>query len=131
MARWEFRQYVQQSGRNRVLKWCDELSTKERAKLDRLIQTLEKLEQWTEPQFKTLSGKHAGLGELRWGGDQNRQLRLLGCRGPQSGQYTLLLGCSHKDRRYTPTDALDTAVAEMKRLKQRIGGTCEHESESD
>jgi hypothetical protein len=131
MAHWAFRHYVQVDGKNRVLEWCDRLSTKERAKLDRLIQALANQQQWKEPQFKRLQGEHAGLSELRWSGDQNKPLRLLGCFGPNRGEYTLILGCSHKGRRYTPTGALDSAFADMNKFQERIGETCEHKSESD
>jgi hypothetical protein len=131
MVRWQFRNYVQPSGKNRVREWYLSLSTKERTKLDRLITILERQLQWTMPHYKTLGGKHAGLSEIRWNGNQNKQLRLLGCRGPLLGQYTLLLGCSHKGDRYTPTNALNTAALDLRNLEQGIGDTCEHESKAD
>jgi hypothetical protein len=131
MIRWVFRDYVQAGGKNRVRNWCVELSTKERAKLDRLLMMLARQQQWTEPHYKPLSNVQAGLGEIRWSGNQRKQLRLLGWRGPASGQYTLLLGCSHKDDRYTPTSALETAAQDLRSLEQGIGETCEHENESD
>ena len=131
MVRWQFRNYVQPGGKNRVREWYWSLSTKERAKLDRLVMILERQMQWSMPHFKSLSGKHAGLSEIRWNGNQNKQLRLLGYRGPVLWQYTFLLGCSHKGDRYTPTNALDTAALHLKNLSQGIGDTCEHESEID
>jgi hypothetical protein len=131
MIRWVFRDYVHPNGKNRVRKWCLELSIRERAKLDRLLMVLAQQQQWREPQFKPLSNVQAGLGEIRWNGDQRKQLRLLGCHGPKSGQYTLLLGCNHKDNRYSPTSALETAAQDLRMLEQGIGVTCEHEIESD
>jgi hypothetical protein len=131
MIRWTFRDYVQANGKNRVRKWCLELSTNERAKLDRLLMALARQQQWRDPQYKPLSNVQAGLGEIRWNGNQRKQLRLLGCHGPSTGQYTLLLGCSHKGDRYTPTNALETAALDLRMLEQGIGETCEHEIESD
>jgi hypothetical protein len=130
MRRWSFRNYVQVGGKNRVRKWYLELTVKEQAKLDRLIAVLEQQEYWKFPQYKALSDVRAGLGEIRWKGD-GKQLRLLGWRGPGSGQYTLLLGCSHKGNRYTPTSALETATSDLALLEQDIGETCEHESNVD
>jgi hypothetical protein len=131
MIRWVFRDYVQTSGKNRVREWCRQLSTKERAKLDRLLMMLARQQQWTEPHYKALSNVQAGLGEIRWNGNQRKQLRLLGWRGPNSGQYTLLLGCSHKQDRYTPTSALETAAQHLRDLERGIGETCEHENDPD
>lgn len=130
MKRWSFRNYVQVGGKNRVRKWYLELTVKEQAKLDRLLVVLEQQEYWQFPQYKALSDVKAGLGEIRWKGG-GKQMRLLGCRGPERGQYTLLLGCSHKGDRYTPTSALKTAAADLALLEKGIGETCEHESSVD
>jgi hypothetical protein len=119
---------VQLSGKNRVREWYSELTIKEQAKLDRLIAVLERQQYWQMPQYKTLTSIRSGLSEIRWKGNQGKQLRLLGWRGPGSGQYTLLLGCSHKGNRYSPTRALDTAASDLGLLEQGIGDTCEHES---
>jgi hypothetical protein len=131
MKRWSFRNYVQAGGKNRVRKWYSELTIREQAKLDRLVAMLEQQEFWKYPQYKTLSDVKTGLSEIRWNGNQGKQMRLLGWRGPESWQYTLLLGCSHKADRYTPTGALKTAASDLRLLEQGIGGTCEHESDVD
>lgn len=113
MIWWQFRDYVRPSGKNQVRKWSKDLSEKELAKLDSVLRNLARQQQWTEPHFKHLSGAQSGMSEIRWNGNQNRQLRLIGCKGPDPGQYTLLLGCSHKGNRYTPTSALDTATSDI------------------
>lgn len=130
MIRWQFRDYVQPGGKNKVRKWCESLSTKEQAKLDMVLMTLSREQQWREPHFKKLSG-YAGMSEIRWNGSQNRQLRLIGCFGPAPDQYTLLLGCSHKGTQYTPTNAIESANKAFRDLQQRIGDTRDHESEPD
>jgi hypothetical protein len=92
---------------------------------------LARQQQWSMPHYKSLPNVQTGLGEIRWNGSQNRQLRLLGCHVPDQGQYTLFLGCSHKGGRYSPTSALETAASDLRMFQQGIGDTCEHENEPD
>lgn len=53
------------------------------------------------------------LGELRWDSEKTEQ-RLVGFL--KGGTFFALMGCTHKGKIYTPTDALD----EAQRRKDRI-----------
>jgi predicted small lipoprotein YifL len=83
------------------------------------------------PDFRRLRGKsYKGLGEIRWE-TANVQHRVIGCAGPQAGEYIFLIGCTHKGPVYDPPSALDTAVQRMKFLRNGEGGTREHGNQSD
>jgi hypothetical protein len=132
MLRWVFRDYVHPNGNNPILKWyAKELSAQEQADMDTLLTTLERTKSWGLPDYRALQGAQKGLGEIRWKGGQKRPLRLIGFFGTESGQFTILVGCTHDNDKYYPANALSTALARMRELKRGIGGTCEHEIETD
>ncbi|MBI3799143.1 MAG: type II toxin-antitoxin system RelE/ParE family toxin [Deltaproteobacteria bacterium] len=125
---WRFRDYMSRSGRNPIGDWYKGLSPQAKADFDRLLQILERTREWREPAFKRLQGKkYRGLGELRWL-TERVQYRVIGCNGPGRGEYTLLIGCTHKSQVYNPPNALDTAAQRMKSLQSGEGSTCEHKS---
>jgi len=132
MNRWMFKDYVHPNGNNPVRKWyTKELSTQEQANMDALLGILGRTEIWGLRDYKPLQGAQKGLGEIRWKGDQRRQLRLIGFFGPAPRQFTLLVGCNHKGTVYDPANALETAATLFKRLNQCIGEAREHEIEPD
>lgn len=67
---------------------------------------------WREPHFKWLGD---GVGEIR-SDFGNVEYRPLGCNGPGSDQFTILLGASKKGKVWTPPDARKTA----KKLKKEL-----------
>jgi hypothetical protein len=132
MVRWVFGDYVHPNGNNPILKWYDkELSALEQADMDTLLNTLERTQSWGPPDYRALQGAQKGLGEIRWKGSQKRPLRLIGFFGIGPGQFTILVGCTHDGDKYYPANALSTALARMSELKRGIGGTSEHEIETD
>jgi hypothetical protein len=132
MIQWVFRDYVHPNGNNPILKWyAKELSAKEQSDLDALLTTLERTQSWGLPDYRPLQGAQKGLGEIRWRGQQKRPLRLIGFFGIEAGQFTILVGCTHDNDKYDPPNALNTASARMSELKRDIGGSCEHEIETD
>lgn len=132
MIRWVFRDYVHQNGNNPILKWYSkELSAREQADMDTLLNTLERTQSWGLPDYRPLHGAQQGMSEIRWKGDQKRPLRLVGFKGPGSNEFTILIGCTHDGQKYDPANALATASTRMSELKRGIGGTCEHEIETD
>ena len=127
-----FRDYVSPGGRNQIADWYNrDLSPQAKGDFDRLRQILERTREWRDPVFLRLKGKkYQRLGEIRW--DTKRvQYRVIGCAGPGTGEYTLLIGCTHKGSVYNPPSALDTAVQRMKFLRDGKGGTREHGNPTD
>ncbi|MBS1842736.1 MAG: hypothetical protein JST77_18050 [Acidobacteria bacterium] len=124
--------FVAANGTNHVRKWYGkELSITEQATLDALLDALEKTAHWKFPEYKTLSGKHLkGLGEIRFSGDQRRQVRVIGCQWKETN-FVLLLGCMHKGSVYEPASALDTAALRKKDLEHSRGSICEHEIDGE
>jgi hypothetical protein len=131
MTRWVFRDYVHQNGNNPILKWyAKKLSVREQANMDTLLSALEKKQIWEWPDYKQMQGELSGLGEIRWKGDQQRPLRLVGFKGFAPNHFTILVGCTHAEN-YDPPNALNTALKRLSDLKRGIGGTREHETEPD
>jgi hypothetical protein len=82
--------------------------------------------QWKVPQdFKPLQ---SGLTELRFR-SCGVQLRLIGFMWPHKAEddllsnYTILLGCSHKQQIYDPPNALATAEQRMANLRHHRSGS--------
>jgi len=64
------------------------------------------------------------FGELKWKAG-NKQYRLLGFF--QKGHWYALIGCTHKQQRYNPASALDTAAARMKQVQHEVVETVEYD----
>jgi hypothetical protein len=91
--------------------------------MDLFLKILAKKERWEPPDIKGLVG-FPGLKELRWRSG-NVQHRLIGhYHGTQT--FLLLLGCTHKQRRYDPAAALDTAKRRQRAVENGEARTCEY-----
>lgn len=123
LAKWTFRFYVSASGRRVVEKWYEEQDDAVQAKFDAVLEYLSQrdLSEWIRPDYAPLSGRQSGLGELRFS-HGGKVYRPLGCFGPERFEFTILIGCSKKGRRYDPPDALDTAL-DRKKFIAEIGRT--------
>lgn len=117
---WEFREYQSVEGKRPVSEWYEALSQKNRASADRFLGIVQKLEQLKPPRFE----KFRELLEARWFG-QNRVPHRIFCDKPSDGQVTFLCGCTHKDRRYTPTNACNTALRRRDEIQNGEAGTHE------
>jgi hypothetical protein len=126
VSKWKFAQYVSPHGRHAIEDWRKTLPVgPQRADMDTFLRMLAKMSAWNYPQIKDIQGaRYKGLTELRWrsGGVQHRLV------GYQTGEhdYLLLIGCTHKDRRYDPPDAFDTAVERRNWVKCGKATTCEY-----
>ena len=126
MPLWTFKDYVSPAGTNDVSGWCEALSVKAQARLDAILEHLEASQSWSGQEFKRLSGdKYQGLGEVRFK-DGGVPCRLIGMNGPGKGEYTFLIGCTHKDDKYDPPSALDTATERRKLLEAEEATTSDH-----
>ncbi|MFO1100470.1 MAG: type II toxin-antitoxin system RelE/ParE family toxin [Xanthobacteraceae bacterium] len=96
--------------------WIGRQSDAVRAALDVALEFLEQRarDEWRRPAFDLLSGKMAGIGEIRLKVD--KEYRILGFFGPNQSEFTMLIGASKKGRSYDPRDALGTALARRKEI---------------
>lgn len=119
---WVFRTYRKASGRDEIQDWYNSLSGKDRAAVLSTLQYLRDAPRWSEPDFKSLHGKTAGMGELRFkfGGVQNR---LIGYFGPHRMSFTLLLPVRKRGNSFDPRDWEKTALRRKVEVEQDSGCT--------
>ena len=76
------------------------------------------------PDYRpSLGGALRELGELRWMSNK-KQHRLIGYFDGDT--FIAVLGCTHKQKRYDPADALDTAARRKRQIETGEGTTCEY-----
>ena len=122
---WNFREYQSVEGKLPVSEWYEKLSPRNRARAKRFMGIARKLERLEMPDFKSLRGKKfKGLLEARWHGENNVPYRIF-CYIPSGRRVIFLCGCTHKDRRYNPTNASDTAVRRRKEIQDGRASTRE------
>ena len=118
---WTFWDFVYASGGNPIEVWRLDLSDDAQGLFDGILKDHCKIEShlnWTSfKRFLKRELKGEGIWELEFTADK-RQYRVLGMFGGQK-QVTLLMGCYHKQKVYTPADALSTA---LKRKKSLLNG---------
>jgi hypothetical protein len=130
MALWTFMDFVASNGTNHVRKWYrKELTIQQESDLDELIRILGKMEAWSRDDFKWLSGNLQGLGEVRL--KNKPPIRLIGCKGRHDREIVFLIGCFHKDNRYEPPNALDTALSRKRDFEQNRGSLVDHDSDDN
>jgi hypothetical protein len=114
---WTIRSYVSPGGNDLVRKWHDAQSFAVQAAFDTVVLFLlqSSFEEWRRPEFATLKGKYAKLGELRFD-VRNVEYRPLGFFGPCRSEFTILIGATKKGRVYNPRSALDTALSRCKEV---------------
>jgi hypothetical protein len=125
MSKWrtQIRCYVSPAGNNKIADWYVDLSIQEKADVDAFLRTMRKTGDWQMPNYRphlrVVKGAKAsqvrGLGELRWITGK-KQHRLLGFFG--DGVWYAVLGCTHKQNIYDPSDALATAVKRKNEIQK-------------
>ncbi len=126
---WRFMKFRTGAGRDAIEEWLSDVPIGERRGVRAyFIATLRHLRYlprflWRRPQFDWLSGeRYKGIGELRF--DFNKvKYRPLGCFGPQSDQFTILIGCRKARARkgrtiWKPSSAPETAALRRQHLIQ-------------
>ena len=88
------------------------VSTKARARIQRILLQLAGTALWTRPLASNLDD-YVGIVEIRirW---MNTQYRLLGFRGPDERQFSLLVPAIEKDNEFVPISAPAVAITRMK-----------------
>lgn len=91
--------------------WYNGLSDGGQAAFDTTLEYLcqRQHHEWGRPEYAPLTGKLAGLGELRFS-VAKLEYRPIGCFGPGRSTFTILIGATKKGRQYDPRSALDTAI---------------------
>jgi hypothetical protein len=123
MELWKYQCYKTSSNPNLWSEWYHEQSKAVQAKHDSAFEFLEARLEWTEPKFKHLKGKYAGLGEVRLQGDV--QWRIFGFRRTHQNvrEFVVTHTGSHKGNVYQPKDVLDTALKRVEEAKVDPGKT--------
>lgn len=106
--------------------WYQDLPVEARADFDWVIRELSGTDDWRERRdVKPLRGKQVHFAEIIFK-TNNVQYRPVGRFGPNPREFMLLIGCSKKQKVYTPPDAFDQAVKRWSLLQQGKGYLCEH-----
>jgi hypothetical protein len=140
MALWRFLDYVTEDGRNLIQEWYAEQDAAVQAQFDATLFMLGAFDDWEDPsllEFRPLSRKHIGLGEVRF----HLSTTTAGAKRPHrrrfrpvgiwpvlaEREFILLLGCEKTRMTYKPHGAFDVAAALRAALvDQGKGTTCEH-----
>jgi hypothetical protein len=114
MNEWSFFDYIDERGTNPIRDWLMErriVPVKARARIQRILLQLAGTPLWTRPLASNLDD-YAGIVEIRirW---MNTQYRLLGFRGPDQRQFSLLVPAIEQGDRFVPLNAPDTATTRM------------------
>lgn len=139
MALWRFLDYHAEDGRVPIQEWYDSQDPEVQAAFDYTLRILEETEDWDDPaveEYKTMTGQHAGLGEIRFSTDvrppgarksRKRRFRPLGVRWPARREFVLLVGCEKQGGRVTiPPGAFDQALRYKSWLAQGRGSVHDH-----
>ena len=110
-----------QASRNKIADWYNDLSAQEKADADQFIQKMRKTAEWKMPMYKLLGN---GLGELRWPSEK-KQHRVIGFF--MGYPWYAVIGCTHKQNRYDPPNALETAITRKGQIERGEVETCEYE----
>jgi hypothetical protein len=127
MNEWSFFDYIDERGTNPIETWLMEkraVPVKARAKIQRILLQLAGTALWTRPLASNLDD-YEGIVEIRirW---TNTQYRLLGFRGPEQRQFSLLVPAIEQDDEFVPPTAPDVARNRMKIVIADRRRICEH-----
>jgi phage-related protein len=132
---WTFEDYVEGDS-NPIEDWyLSELTDDSRFMFESVLKNCQKIEnpsKWQDSRGY-LSGECEGhqIWELGFKAD-NKQYRILGVFSKQKRKRAiLLLGCYHKQKRYTPSNALATAVKRKKDLTEGRANTIERKIDTN
>lgn len=134
LGRWKFYDYVEFLS-NKIEDWYEgDLSDEGRFQFDSLLKTCKKTSDHTKwLGFKRfLKGGPPGVKvwELKFRADR-REYRVMGMFTGVEKEALLLLGCYHKDKNYTPSDAIDTAFKRAKAQQADKAGKHERQITGD
>jgi hypothetical protein len=109
--------YVSPAGNNKISDWYDDLSATEKAATDEFLKNVRRTANWKMPDYRGSLKGHKGIGELRWPAEK-KEHRLIGYL--TGGKFVALIGCIHKQKIYTPANALETADKRKKDIENKV-----------
>jgi hypothetical protein len=84
--------------------------------MDTFLNTVAKKNLWQRPDYRTLSGKQKGIGELRWKSDGIPH-RVIGY-AIGDHHFLVLICCTHDGSKYDPSDCLESAAKRKKKIER-------------
>jgi hypothetical protein len=138
MALWRFLDYRADRGtpplRNLIQDWYGAQGVDVQAEFDATVGVLGATTNWRKAkEFKPLTKKHTGLGELRFsvktkkhGKVVIRRFRPVGIWREEAGEFIFLIGCEKAHGVYDPAGAFDLALDLKAKLESGEGELCEH-----
>jgi len=112
------------ASRNKIADWYNDLSAQEQADADQFIQKMRKTHDWEMPLYRRRLRGGEGLGELRWRSN-NKEHRLIGFFIGYA--WYAVIGCIHKQRNYSPANALETARTRKLQIEREEVETIEYD----
>jgi hypothetical protein len=114
MNEWLFFDYIDERGTNPIEAWLMDkraVPVKARARIQRMLLQLAGTPLWTRPYASNLDG-YDGIVEIRirW---MNTQYRLLGFRGPDEREFSLLVPAIEQGDEFVPRNAPGIARTRM------------------
>jgi hypothetical protein len=131
-AGWRFFDYLE-AATNPIEDWYQSLSEEGQDTFDAILKWNHKAEipiHWANSKMLQGECKEHGIWEWYFFAD-DRQQRLLGIFGEQRKQAIFLIACQHKQKRYQPTDCLNTAIKRAKEVRQKRAKTNERHVEEN
>jgi hypothetical protein len=127
MAEWTFLDYLDERRTNPIQEWLHDktrVPVKAKAKIDRSLLQLAGTKLWVRPLASNIDD-HEGIVEIRvrW---TNTQYRILGFRGPEDGQFTLLFPAIEQGDEFVPLNAPTIAETRMATVMGDRSRTVEH-----
>jgi hypothetical protein len=133
MPLWRFMDYHTEQGINLVSQWYEAQDEEIRADFDATLLLLAATEDWTHKRvkaFKVLTGKHAGLCEIRFTVEverkKKRRFRPLGVWRKDSRDFVLIGGCEKSGRMLIPPNAFELALRYKAEFEGGRGKVYEH-----
>ena len=130
MALWRIMAYHLDDGSCPIEDWYSAQDDEVKAEFDAALTVLSATVDWTDGwQFKVLTKRHLGLGEIRFKieGNPVRRFRPVGIWPPnREREFVLLAGCEKHRNFYIPLDAFALALEYKRHLEVGVGGLHEY-----
>ena len=122
--RTQIRCYVSPGGNNKIADWYAGLSVQAKADADEFLKDMRQSRDWKPPNYRPRLRDLKGVGELRWF-SEGKQHRLLGFF--REGSWCAVVGCTHKQNVYDPSDAPSTAKSYKGQIERGEAITVEYD----
>lgn len=119
--------YLDERGTSPIQDWLRDVRQvpiKAKAKIDRILLQLAGTRLWVRPLASNLDD-YPGIVEIRvrW---MNTQYRILGFRGPDERQFTILFPALEQGDQFQPLSAPEIATTRMQIVETDWSRACEH-----